>query len=36
LARAEAVRDTARTQRAGQWEAAQQLISQAATLAATR
>lgn len=36
LARAEIVRDTARTQRASQWEAAQQLISQAATLAATR
>jgi len=36
LARAEAVRDAARTQRAGQWEAAQQLISQAATIAATR
>ena len=36
LARAEAARDTARTQRAGQWEAAQQLISQAATLAATQ
>lgn len=36
LARAETVRDTARTQRAGQWETAQQLISQAATLAATR
>ena len=36
LARAEAVRDTARTQRASQWETARQLISQAATLAATR
>ena len=36
LARAETVRDTARTQRASQWERAQQLISQAATLAATR
>lgn len=36
LARAEAVRDTARTQRAGQWETARQLISQAAALAATR
>jgi hypothetical protein len=36
LARAETVRDTARTQRAGQWEAAQRLISQATTLAATR
>ena len=35
LAKAEAIRDTARTQRAGQWEAAQQLISQAATLAPT-
>jgi hypothetical protein len=36
LARAETVRDTARTQRAGQWEAAQQLISRAITLAATQ
>ena len=36
LAKAEAVRDTARTQRASQWEAAQRVISQAATLAATR
>lgn len=36
LARAEAVRDTARTQRASQWEAAQQLVNQAATLTATR
>lgn len=36
LAKAVEVRDTARTQRLGQWEAAQQLISQAAMLAATR
>ena len=36
LAKAEEVRDTARTQRAGQWEAAQELINRAATLAATR
>jgi len=36
LARAEAGRDNARTQRAAQWEAAQQLVSQAAKLAAMR
>ena len=36
LSRAEAGRDAARKQRAGQWEAAQRLISQAAALAATR
>ncbi len=36
LSRAEAARDTARKQRVGQWEAAQQLIGQAAALATTR
>ena len=36
LSRAEAARDAARTQRAGQWEAAQRLISEAAALATTR
>jgi hypothetical protein len=36
LARAHSARDAAVTQRGGQWEAAQRLISQAAALAATR